>query len=774
MLQAGAHADLLVGSVVTIARQATIAALFIVAALGGTLTGVVLAYADDLPLITALDNYAPHTITRVLGRDGKVVGDFAVERRSLVTYAQIPEVLRNAIVSAEDDGFFDHAGLSISRMFLALMRDIVTPGRTPGGSTLTQQLARNLFPATIGYSAGDRSWERKIKESIVAMQIEKRYTKEEIFTMYCNQIYWGHGAYGVEAAAQMYFGKGLNDLTLEEAALMAGIIQGNVRQSPYVNMDAARRRRNYALERMAIEGYVTREVAETTKQKPILTRGEPTQDSSLAPYFIEEVRKYIEAKYGAKALYENGLTVGTSLDRDLQLAANAAVDRGLRQIARRRGIWRKPERNVLTEGHSLDGFQHDRWSRSMAPGDIVPALVVAVDARERTPGTARVRFGRYTAEIGRSAYQWTRRTHPADLFRSGDVVEIGITAIAESGAATVSLEQAPIVEGALVALDNQTGEVLAMVGGFSFARSKFNRATQAYRQLGSTFKPILYTAAIDRGLTAASVLVDAPASFNVGPGQPPYTPGNYDGQFEGPVTLRRALESSRNIPAVRVMEMLGPRQVVAYSKRFGFPEDFPPFLSTALGAAEATLLEVTSAYTAFPNQGIRLQPYQVTTVVDREGNVLEETRPSPRDAIRADTAFVMTNLLRGVVQRGTASSAAGLDWPLAGKTGTVDDYTDAWFIGFDPHITVGVWVGYDEKKTLGTGETGSITALPIWTDFMRQYIELRGDRKNPPTFEAPGNIVFLPVDRATGSVLGDDAGAFQEAFIAGTQPARQP
>jgi penicillin-binding protein 1A len=659
-------------------------------------------------------------------------------------------------------------------MFLALIRDIVTPGRTPGGSTVTQQLARNLFPTTIGFSAGDRSWERKIKESIVAMQIEKRYTKEEIFTMYCNQIYWGHGAYGVEAASQVYFGKSIGDLTLEEAALIAGIIQGNVRQSPYVNMDAARRRRNYALERMAIEGYITRDVAEATKQKPIVTRGEPMQDSSLAPYFIEEVRKYIEAKYGAKALYENGLTVRTSLDADLQRAANAAVNRGLRSIARRRGIWRKPERNVLTEGHALEGFQHDRWSRPMAAGDIVPALVVAVDARERTPGSARVRFGKYTAEIGRTAYQWTRRTHPADLVRPGDLVEVGITTLGEPSTATVTLEQPPLVEGALVALDNSTGQVLAMVGGFSFARSKFNRATQAHRQLGSTFKPILYTAAIDRGLTATSVLMDTPASFNVGAGQPPYTPGNYDGRFEGAVTLRRALETSRNIPAVRVMEMLGPAQVVAYSKRFGFPEDFPPYLSTALGSAEATLLEVTSAYTAFPNQGIRLQPYQVTGVVDREGNVLEETRPTPRDAIRADTAYVMTNLLRGVVQHGTAAAAAALDWPLAGKTGTVDDYTDAWFIGFDPRITVGVWVGYDEKKTIGNGETGSVTALPIWTEFMRQYIELRGDRQQMPSFEAPGNIVFLKVDRSTGTVVGDDSSGLQEAFIAGTQPARHP
>ena len=759
---------------VKIARNAGIAAIFVVVALLGTVSGVVFAYATDLPLISALDDYTPHTITRVLDRRGAVVADFAVERRVLVSYQDIPEHLRHAVIAAEDGGFFDHAGLSISRMVLALMRDLVAPGRTPGGSTLTQQLARNLFADEIGFAAGDRSYERKVRESIVAMQIEKRYTKEEIFTMYCNQIYWGHGAYGVEAASQVYFGKSVRDLSLEEAALIAGIIQGNVRQSPYVNADAALRRRNYALQRMSDEGYISQELADQAKQKPIVTRGEPSQASTIAPYYIEEVRKYVEAKYGAKALYENGLTIRTTLDTELQRAANHALDQGLRNVAKRRGIWRRPARNVLGEGHKLETYRHDRWSRAMAAGDIVPAVVMAVEPRQTRSGTATVRFGDSTAELTRSSFQWTRRSHAAELVKPGDLIQIGITSIDEAGKATITLEQEPHLEGALVVIDNRSGQVLAMVGGFSFARSKFNRATQAMRQLGSTFKPFLYTAAIDRGLTPTSILNDAPAAFDVGPNQPPYSPGNYDGKFVGPVTLRRALEDSRNIPAVRLMEMLGPRQVVAYAKRFGFPEDFPPYLSTALGAAEATLLEVTSAYSAFPNQGIRLQPYQVAAIVDREGNMLEETRPAPREAIRADSAYVMTNLLRGVVERGTAAAARSLDWPLAGKTGTVDDYTDAWFIGFDPRITVGVWVGYDEKKPIGYGETGSVTALPIWIDFMREYIKLRGDRDNPPEFEPPGNIVFVAVDSATGDTAADPAASINEAFIAGTQPEKPP
>jgi penicillin-binding protein 1A len=677
--------------------------------------------------------------------------------------------LRQAVLAAEDAQFFEHVGLSAQRIILTLVKDVMERRLAAGASTLTQQLTRKLF------LTDEKTWERKIKEALLAIQIEKRYTKEEIFTFYCNQMYFGHGAYGVEAASQLYFRKHAKDLALEEAALIAGILQGNVRQSPYVNPEAARRRRNYALDRMAEEGFISREESEAAQRKPIVTRGEPGQETSIAPYFLEEVRKYLEAKYGAKALYESGLTVRTSLDPELQRAANVAVDHGLRQVARRRGAWRKPARNIRTEGHTLDSYKHDRWSRTIAEGDIVPAIVVSVDPRDKRDGTARVRFGTFTADLTRTSYQWTRRTHAADLVQPGDLIEIRVTKFGEGGKApTVSLEQQPMVEGALVAIDNRTGQILSMVGGFSFARSKFNRATQAYRQMGSTFKPFLYTAAIDRGMTPSTMLVDTPASFDAGAGQPPYTPHNYDGKYYGPVTLRASLEQSRNIPAVRVMEMLGPRQVVAYAKRFGFPEDFPPYLSTALGAAESTLLEVTSAYSAFPNHGIRLQPYQIISVSDREGNLLEDHRPIPRDAIRADTAFVMTNLLRGVVQRGTAASANSLNWPLAGKTGTVDEYSDAWYVGFDPNITVGVWVGYDEKKPIGSGETGAVTALPIWVDYMKTYIALRGDRENPPAFEPPGNIVFLAVNSVTGEAIDDEGEGISEAFISGTQPSRPP
>jgi penicillin-binding protein 1A len=389
-----------------------------------------------------------------------------------------------------------------------------------------------------------------------------------------------------------------------------------------------------------------------------------------------------------------------------------------------------------------------------------------------TPTSAQVRLGIYRGELGRSDFAWTRRTAATDLFKPGDLIEVSITSLNEtSRTVAVALEQTPLVEGALVAIDNRTGQIKAMVGGFSFERSKFNRAVQAYRQVGSGFKPFVYTAAIDRGFTPVSTLTDEPMSFPSGAGQPPYTPKNYDGLYEGTITLRHALEDSRNVPAVWMMNQLGPTQVVSYARRFGLSGTLQPYLSTALGAGEGTLVEMTSAYSVFANQGIRMTPYSILKVSDREGNVLEENRPESHDAIRADTAFVMTNLLRGVIQHGTGAQAAALKWPLGGKTGTTDDNSDAWFLGFDPDMTVGVWVGHDERKTLGPSETGAVAALPIWIEFMQAYLAGK-DRDTPPQFARPSNIVFLTMD---GSRTGPSSGASEirdvgEAFISGTEP----
>ena len=747
--------------IIRFAGHAGLVALFIVAALLGTLSGVMFAYAGDLPQISALDRYAPSAITRVYARNGETLAEFAIESRLPVGYDDISPLLREAIISAEDKDFNQHFGVSVSALLARLGKDIARRRIMAGGSTLTMQLARGLFAQQIGFQLGDQSPERKIKEILVAIQIEKRYTKREIFTFYANQTHFGHGTSGVEAASRLYFSKHAKDLTLEEAAMLAGIIQTPARQSPFVNRTAATYRRNYVLEQMASNGYITREQMEAAKAKPIVTRGQPQPLKSVAPFFAEDVRQYLEQQYGAKRLYEAGLSVQTGVDFALQLAANRAVDRGLRQIDKRRG-WRRDKPNIVALGQSPATYKNDRWNQAMGIDDIVPAVVTAI-----APTTAHLRIGDQTVELRNDGFGWTHKAPPA-LFKVGDLVDVKVVKADQNGKLeSVFLEQTPILQGALLALDNRTGQVRAMVGGFNFEKSKFNRATQAARQVGSAFKPFVYTAAIDRGYTPSSILVDEPVSFPAGPGQPLYSPHNYDGKFEGNVTLRRALEDSRNVPAVKMMATLTPAQVISYARKFGLLAKMEPYLSLALGAADVPLMEMTSAYSVFPNGGVRMKPYEILKISDRDGNLLEEGRPEPHDAIRADTAFVMTNLLRGVVQHGTAFAAASLNWPLGGKTGTTDDFGDAWFIGFDPDITVGVWVGYDERKTIGPSETGAQAALPIWMDFMRAYIDSR-DKEHPPEFTPPGNIVFLSVDKTNGAP--DEAGGINEAFISGTQP----
>jgi len=755
--------------VVRLAKNAGLVILFVLAAFLGTVTGVVFAFAGDLPQISALDDYAPSTITRVYGARGEVVGEFSTERRVVIPYEAISPKLRQAIIAAEDAEFEQHIGLSIPHIVMAATRDVLATARgaitghrprPKGASTITQQLARGLFPETVGYQAGDISLERKIKEALVAMQIEKRYTKHEILTFYANQMYLGEGAYGVEAAARTYFGKSARDVNLDEASTIAGLFQ-TWRNAPTVNMERAKRRQAYVLQQMADERYITQKEADETKARPIVLAPSVGRSDSQAPYFVEEVRKELEAKYGAKALYENGLSVQTALDLRLQEVANRAIDDGVRRIDHLHGF-RKPKRNVLDERHTIENFKMPRWNAPFAVNDIVPAVVTDAEG-----ATIHLRAGEHRLTIDKKGFAWTRKAVASQLVRRGDLVEARLLTLdTVARTATASLDQPPLVQGAALAIDNHTGQIKLMVGGQSFDQSKFNRATQALRQVGSSFKPFVYTTAIDRGYTPTSILMDTPVTYQPGPGQPPYSPHNYENDFWGPITLRRALEHSRNVPAIKMMDSLGPKQVIAYARRFGLTAPLPPYLPVAIGAGDESLIEMTAAYSVFPNQGVLMKPYSVLRVTDREGNLLEENHPQPQDAIRADTAFVMVNLMRGVVERGTAVKAAALNWPIAGKTGTTDDFGDAWFIGFDADITLGVWVGYDQRKPLGSGMTGAEAALPIWLDIFKAWI---GDRKDPPKFEAPGNIVFVPIDKNTGAPT-DQPGALNEAFIAGTQP----
>jgi penicillin-binding protein 1A len=731
-------------------RVAGLAALFVAAALFGIASGVMFAFVGDLPGLPSLETYSPNVATRVLARDGALVGEFATERREVIRYQDIAVHLRQAIVSAEDSNFFKHSGLDLAALVARLAKDVLR-GQSAGASTLTQQLARNLFPDSIGFQ---KTPERKIKEALVAMQLEKRYTKEEIFAMYCNQIYFGHGAYGVEAASKIYFGKSARDLSLPEAAMIAGIIQGNVSQSPYVNMTKALNRRAYALGRMVAEGYITQAQADQAKEAAVILRGDPG-GPSVAPYFTELVRRHLEERYGAKAMYEGGLTVKTSLDIPLQRAANLALDTGLRRLDKLRGF-RRPARNLLTEKRDIDKYRLPSWSREPTAGAMLQSVVLSAEN-----GVIRVKYNRFTGTIDKTGYAWTKRA-AEQAVRRGDVVDVRVRTLdAATQSFTADLDQPPSIEGAILVIDNKTGDILAMVGGSSYERSQFNRATQALRQVGSSFKPIVYTAAIDRGYTATSILIDSPASFPAGPNQPMYEPKNYDRKYEGSVTLRHALEDSRNVPTIRLMAALGADQVIAFARRFGITSPLPPYLPIAIGAGDASLLEMTSAYTAFPNQGVRMTPQPLRQVLDREGTILEDVRSEAHDVIRADAAYVMTYLLQGVVQHGTGRRAADQipNWPLGGKTGTTDDYTDAWFIGFDPDITIGVWVGFDQKKPIGEGQSGTVAALPIWIDVMKSWV----DRRRPAVgkiieFARPGSVVL--VQTANGV----------EAFVAGTEP----
>lgn len=711
------------------------------------------AFMGDLPGLPSLQNYSPSVTTRVLGKDGVVVGELATERREIVQYSEIPDVLRQAILSAEDADFFRHSGINVTRTIVTLVKDVVYR-RLAGGSTITQQLARNVFPDSVGFQ---QTPERKIKEALVTLQLEKRYTKDEIFTMYCNQINMGHGAYGMGSAAQVYFGKKTKDLTLPEAAMLAGIIQGNVMQSPYRNMKAAKDRQAYALRRMVEEKYITAAQAEEAKNAPIVLRGY-SGPTSIAPYFTEMIRQHVQEKYGAKAVYEGGLTIKTSLDAQLQAAGNAALDRGLRRLDKLRG-YRKPARNVLNEKRDIDRYRLANWTHEPAIGDIMQAIVTRAEA-----GVIHARITRWNGTIDKTGYAWTKRGPDKldQLVHRGDVVDVRVKTI-DAGAAsfTADLDQSPAVEGALLAIDNKTGDILAMVGGSSYERSQFNRATQALRQVGSSFKPIVYTAAIDRGYTATSTLNDSPVSFPAGPNQPNYEPKNYDRKYEGNVTLRHSLEQSRNVPTIRLMAALGPDQVINFARRFGITSPLPPYLPIAIGAGEASLMEMTSAYTTFPNHGVRMTPQPFKQILDKDGTVLEETRPESHDVIRADAAYVMTYLLQGVVQHGTGRAAATAfpNWPIGGKTGTTDDYSDAWFIGFDPDITVGVWVGYDQKKPIGEGMSGTTAALPIWIDAMKAWVDRRrAALPDGAEFTRPASVVLV------------NTGSGVEAFIAGTEP----
>lgn len=704
--------------------------LLLVSVLVGATTGLLLVYSTDIPQVEQLEHYRPSSITELYDDHGRVIGSFALQRRVVANYNDYPPVLRDALISIEDKDFYRHWGVNVWRIAGAAYRDIESGGRVQGASTLTMQLARNLFLSP------DRSFHRKIEEALLAIQIERRFTKEQIFTLYANQIFLGHGVYGFEAAAEYYFSKPAKQLTLDEAALLAGLPKAPGLYSPINHPDRAIKRRNLVINAMLEDGKITAQRAAEARNQPIQLKLQH-DPNSLAPYFVEEIRRYLENKYGSDQVHEGGLRVYTSLDMDLQRAANQTLLDGLATYERRHG-WKGHLENVLTGGVTLASYQHLDWEDEPEVNNYVHGLVTAV-----TPASATIKFGRYTAALTHADAAWTKRKLQ-DMLRPGDVIYVKIAGLGADGKARVSLEQDSGAQGALIAIDNATGEIKAMVGGRDFAESKFDRATQALRQVGSSFKPYVYTAAIDQGAKPDDTILDAPVEFQTASG--PYIPHNYDDKFEGTITLRRALAQSRNIPALKLADRIGIKTVIDYAHRFGITSNMPPYLPVALGAAEVTLFEQTSAFSVFPNDGVRIAPRYITKVEDYEGRVLEEDFPDVKDVISAHTARIMTSMLREVVLHGTGIAAASMKYPLAGKTGTTNDFTDAWFIGFSPAMTTGVWIGYDEKKSLGAKESGARAALPIWMDFMKTALAGKDPGEFQPSPELPPSPVAQQVD----------------------------
>jgi len=514
--------------------------------------------------------------------------------------------------------------------------------------------------------------------------------------------------YGFEAASEFYFSKPAKQLTLEEAALLAGLPKGPSLYSPINHPDKAVRRRNLVINALLEDGKITAAQAADARSAPLVLRL-AHDPNSLSPYFVEEIRRYLENKYGADQVHEGGLKVYTTLDVDMQKAANQAVLDGVAAYERRHG-WKGHLENVVAEGAVLDKYSHPDWDDEPEVNGYVHALVTASGT-----GIATLKFGKYTAALGQADVAWTQQKL-ANILKAGDICYVRILTLGANGAARVSLEEDSGAQGSLLAIDNATGGIKALVGGRDFNDSKFDRATQAMRQVGSSFKPYVYTTVIDQGASPDDTILDEPISFDTPSG--PYSPHNYDEKFEGIITLRRALAQSRNIPALKLANKVGIKTVIEYADRFGITAKLPPYLPVALGSAEISLIEQTSAYSVFPNDGVRVTPRYLTRVTDYEGRVLEEDFPDVKDVISERTARIMTSMLREVVLHGTGIAAARLPFPVAGKTGTTNDFTDAWFVGFSPTMTCGVWVGYDEKKSLGAKETGAHAALPIWMNFM--------------------------------------------------------
>lgn len=739
--------------------------LVVLSIIVGVSAGGYIALSKGVPSVDEIKQYKPVTGTKIYADDDVLIGELKSEKGIFVPIHKIPDHMINAVIAVEDSRFWRHKGIDYIAIVRALIKDILHAGFKEGGSTITQQLAKVVFLTP------EKTLKRKLREAALAIKIEKNLGKKDILELYLNKVYFGHGAYGVEMASRIYFGKSVRDLTLSEAALIAGLIKAPTLYSPYNDLTKARERQMIVLSRMEDEEYIKRSEKENALKQPLLLSS-TRKGIEANNYFIEYLRRELEAKYGEETVYKKGLMVYTTLDRNAQLSAARALQQGLRELDKRRG-WRG------TQEHKKDvDIEKEMKSKELLAttipntGDISSGLVLKVSEREAIIKTRGI-IGKLLIEDARWASniidskKGTRKGLKdfklTKILNPGDIVKVSIKRMYRNDV-RLSLEQEPEVEGAVVAIEPHTGYIRTLIGGYDFVRSEFNRAIYAKRQPGSAFKPIIYAAAMDNGFTPASIVVDEPVTYYGGP-KGEWSPENYDHKFYGQTRLREALTYSRNVVTVKLVEAVGIDKVIDFARNLGIQGEIPRDLTVALGSLSISPLELALCYNVFLDNGMRVKPIAIKYVTDSKGRVLESNEPEAQQVISPETAFLVTSMMEDVVRYGTGWRAKALGRPVAGKTGTTNEYRDAWFVGYTPDLLAAVWVGFDDMRPLGPQETGARAASPIWVSFMKNV--KGGESQN---FPVPEGIVSYPIDPATGLLAKDEAAAIREFFKEGTEP----
>jgi penicillin-binding protein 1A len=740
--------------------SAATALVLIVAGIAGAV-GVYRHYSRDLPRIDTLTDYRPPVVTTMYAAGGEKIAELHRERRYVIPLEKMSPTLIDAFVSAEDARYFEHQGLDFAGILRAALKNIEAGTVVQGGSTITQQVAKSFLLTP------ERNWPRKFREAILAHRIDRAFGKEEILYLYLNQIYLGHGNYGVEAAARNYFGVSADALTLEQCALIAGMPRAPSETSPVRNPDKALARRRYVLNRMAEDGRITPEEAAEADGSPLVLAEHRNWFQEQTPYYAEHVRRYVAEKYGEDALYEGGLEIHTAVDVRLQRAARRAMDRGLRELDKRHDGYRGPLRSLSPAEIPEILAELERDRNSGEEGAVVRGIVSGI-----ADSAYRVKLADGEGRLPFSSLKWALRgrkdARTETLLAAGDLIEVRLGEISGDGdVRTLALEQPPEVEGALVSIEGETGMVRAMIGGRDFRISQFNRAVQSRRQPGSAFKPVIYGAALDHGYTPATEVMDN--AFIYRNARMTWKPRNYDRRFHGPNLLRTALAQSRNLSTINILDDIGVNAAIQYARKLGIESELARDLSISLGSSGVSPLELTLAYSVFANEGFRLAPVFVTRILDRDGNTLESYELDRVRAIDPAAAYLMTSMMESVIQAGTARSLRSIGRPAAGKTGTTNDLNDAWFVGYTPDFVTGVWVGHDRERSLGSRETGAKAAGPVWLEFMKAAHEDRPVRD----FPVPPGVVFARVDAETGLLPSPSTEKVVfECFKAGTEPTR--